>query len=139
VQIENPLNESSLAFSVLESIHLFGIVCALGTAALMNFRLLGVVRTGSPARLWRETSPLTMGGLTIAITSGLLLFTIALPEYSKSEVFRYKMVALVAAIVFYFTAVRSAAKRDGNASVVAVISLALYALVPLGGILVGYD
>ena len=139
VQIENPLNQSGLAFPLLESIHLLGIVCALGPAALMNLRLLGVGTHRSPARIWRETLPLALGGLTIAITSRLLLFTIAVPEYSASTMFRIKMVALTAAIVFYFTAVRSAAARERKASIVAVISLTLYALVPLGGILLGYD
>jgi uncharacterized membrane protein SirB2 len=139
VQLQNPLNESGLAFAVLESIHLLGIVCTLGAAALMNLRLLGVGAHSNPARLWRETTPLTLAGLTVAITSGLLLFTIALEEYSASKVFRIKMALLAAAIAFYFTAVRSAAARDRNASIVALISLALYALVPLGGIFLGYD
>ncbi|MEI9814421.1 MAG: hypothetical protein WDO18_18060 [Acidobacteriota bacterium] len=66
----------------------------------MNLRLMGV-GAHSPARLWRETLPITVGGLMIAITSGLMLFTIALHEYYASGVFRLKMVALVAAIVFY--------------------------------------
>lgn len=139
MQIENPLNQSGLAFSVLGSIHLVGIVCTLGAVAMMNLRLLGVGTDSSPARVWRETLPLTVGGLTIAITSGFLLFTIALQEYFENGAFRFKMGFLVAAIVFYFTIVRSAAKRDRSASAVAVISLVLYALVPLCGILLGYD
>lgn len=138
VQIENPLNEWSWAYPTLESIHLLGIVCALGAVALMNFRLLGLVTHSTPSRMWRDTLPLTLIGLTIAITSGLLLFTIA-QEYFERGVFRLKMLALVVAIIFYFTAVRSAAARDRTASVVAVISLVLYALIPLGGILLGYD
>ncbi len=138
MQIENPLNEWSWAFPVLGTVHLLRIVCTLGPAALMNLRLMGV-GAHSPARLWRETLPITVGGLMIAITSGLMLFTIALHEYYASGVFRLKMVALVAAIVFYFTAVRWAAKRDRPASMVAAVSLLLYGLVPLGGILVGYE
>ena len=139
MQIENPLNEWSWAYPTLESIHLLGIVCVLGAVALMNFRLLGVVTHSSPSRIWRDTLPLTLIGLTVAITSGLLLFTIALQEYAQNRAFQLKMVALVAAIIFYFTAVRSAANRDRTASMVAIISLVLYALIPLGGILLGYD
>ncbi len=139
MQIENPLNEWGWAFPVLESIHLLGIVCALGAVALMNLRLLGIGTATTPARLWRETLPITLAGLTIAIASGFLLFTIALQEYAKSAVFQLKMTALILAIIFYFTAVRSAAARDRTASIVAIISLVLYALVPLGGILLGYD
>jgi hypothetical protein len=105
----------------------------------VNLRLLGLGSNSSPTRLWRETLPLTLGGLTVAITSGFLLFTIALKEYYESPVFRFKIAVLVAAIVFYFTAVRLAAERDRPASIVAVTSLLLYALVPLSGILLGYD
>jgi hypothetical protein len=139
VQIENPLTEWAAAFPVLESVHLLGIVCALGMVAVVNLRLLGVGPPSSPSRLWRQTMPFTLGGLTIAITSGFLLFTIASGEYSGNRIFWWKMVALVVALVFYFTAVRSAASRDRSSSVVAVISLLFFALVPLGGILLGYE
>jgi len=135
VQIENPLNEWSFGFPLVESIHLLGIVCLLGAAALMNLRLIGVGFHGSPARLWRETRPLMLVGLAIALTSGFLLFTVALQEYYESGVFRVKIGLLLAAIAFYFTVVRSAALKDRETSFVAIISLTLYALVPLCGLL----
>ena len=140
MSIENPLNEWSSAFPVLGSVHLLGIICGLGTAALMNLRLLGVgMIQSSPARVWRATMPLTLAGLVVAIASGFLLFTIALREYYENQIFRFKMVSLLVAIVFYFTMVRRAASRDRKASVIAVISLGLFALVPLAGILIGYE
>jgi len=40
--IANPLNESSLAFPVLECVHIAGFICGVGTAALVDFRLLGM-------------------------------------------------------------------------------------------------
>jgi hypothetical protein len=137
--MDNALNEWSSAFSFLGSLHLLGIVCALGPAALVNLRLLGVGNHGSPAKLWRETLLPSVGGLAVAITSGFLLFTIAPGEYLGNQVFRYKIGTLLAAILFYFTAVRWAALRERKAPGVAIVSLALYALVPLGGILVGYE
>jgi hypothetical protein len=139
MQIENPLNEWSWAFPVLGSIHLLGIVCVLGISALMNARLLGLIKDRSPARLWRETWPLALGALALAMTSGLLLSTIAPQEYYASTIFRWKMGALAAAIAFYFGAVRSAARRDQPAAIIAITSLVLYASVPLAGILMGYE
>jgi hypothetical protein len=138
--IENPLNESSVAFPVLESVHVLGIICGIGTAALMDLRLLGVgLIKSSPARLWRETLLLTLGGLLLAIFSGLLLFSIDPELYYANQAFRFKMLSLLVAIGFYYTIVRRAAARDQKASIVAVVSLALYALVPLGGIFTGYN
>jgi predicted signal transduction protein with EAL and GGDEF domain len=139
VPVDNPLNQWSAAFPALEIVHLLGIVCALGTAAVMNLRLLGVGPQRSPSSLWRQTALLAAGGLMVAIFSGLLLFTIAPQEYYENQVFRFKMAALAVAIVFYFTIVRWAAMRERKASVVALVSLLLFALVPLGGILAGYD
>jgi hypothetical protein len=137
--IENPLNESGAAFPVLECLHLLGIVCGVGTAALMNLRLLGVgMVQSSPAKLWTQTMLVVLAGLTLAIGSGLLLFSIDPEMYFANPAFRFKMVSLLAAIVFYYTMVRRAAARDGKASIVASVSLALYALVPLGGIFIGY-
>ena len=138
--IENPLNESSFAFPLLECVHILGSFVGAGTAALMNFRLLGAgIIQSNPAKLWRETLLLTLGGLALAIFSGLLLFSIDPEMYYTNHAFRYKMVALVAAIGFYYTMVRRAAARDGNAPIIASVSLGLWALVPLGGIFIGYD
>ena len=82
---------------------------------------------------------LTLGGLALALFSGLLLFSIDPEAYYANRAFRFKMASLLAAIGFYYTMVRRAAARDGEASIVACVSLGLYALVPLGGIFVGYD
>ena len=138
--IQNPLNESSAAFPVLECVHILGIICGVGTAALMSLRLLGVgMIKSSPAKLWNETMRWTLGGLVLAIFSGLLLFSIDPEMYYVNHAFRFKMVSLLAALGFYYTMVRQAAARDRKASLVALVSLGLFALVPLGGIFIGYD
>src|SRR4051812_7187430 len=124
--IANPLNASSFAFPLLECVHLVGIICGIGTAALVNLRLMGVgTFNSSPARLWGETMLLTLGGLLVAIFSGLLLFSIDPEMYYSNHAFRFKMVALVTAVGFYYTIVRRAAARDRKASVIACISLGL--------------
>jgi hypothetical protein len=104
--IENPLNESSLAFPTLECFHIIGFVCGVGTIALVNFRLLGVGLTRkSAAQLWSETMPWTLAGLSLAIFSGLLLFSIDPDAYYVNRAFVLKMIYLVLAVVFYYTAV----------------------------------
>src|SRR5882724_10985183 len=100
----NPLNEYSSAFPILECVHILGIACGVGTAALVDFRLLGVGLTqNSAARLWSDATPWTLGGLTLAIFSGLMLFSIDPEMYYVNEAFRLKMVILLLAILFYFT------------------------------------
>jgi len=41
IAFENPLNESPLAFPILECMHIVGFAIAVGTIALVDFRLLG--------------------------------------------------------------------------------------------------
>lgn len=145
VLIENPLNESSLAFPILECFHIIGFICGVGTIALVNFRLLGVGLTRkSAAQLWRETMPWTLAGLSLAIFSGLLLFSIDSDAYYINRAFLLKMVYLVLAIVFYYTAVykavswASAVKRRAERRMVACVSLGLWALVLFSGIFIGF-
>src|ERR1700722_8774465 len=108
--IENPLNESSLVFPILECCHIVGFVCGVGTIALMNFHLLGVGLTQkSAAQLWKETMPWTLSGLSLAIFSGLLLFAIDPDSYYLNSIFLLKMLFLVLAILFYYTKVHKSA------------------------------
>jgi uncharacterized membrane protein SirB2 len=138
----NPLNASSSAFPVLESVHIAAIICSVGTAALVNLRLLGVGLTrDTPAQFWKAILPWTLGGLTLAIFSGLMLFSIDPEMYFTNRAFRIKMLLLLVAIVFYFTMVRKAARaasRGATATIVACVSLALWTLVPFGGIFIGF-
>jgi hypothetical protein len=140
--IENPLNESSLVFPILECVHIVGFVCGVGTIALLNFRLLGVGLTQkSAAQLWSATLPWTLGGLSMVVFSGLLLFATNPDTYYLNAAFLLKMFCLVLAILFYYTAVHGAAVSGapaGKGRLVACISLGLWALVVFGGIFIGF-
>jgi hypothetical protein len=140
--ILNPVNEYSSAFPILECVHILGIVCGVGTAAMVNLRLLGVGLTQkSAAQLWKDVMPWTLGGLALAIIAGLLLFSTDPEAYYVNPAFRLKMLFLLLAIGFYFTMVRKAAAANKDASkssVVAGISLGLWAIVPFGGIFIGF-
>ena len=136
--ILNPLNESASAFPILECLHIAGFVCGVGTAALVNLHLLGIApNRSSPAEFWKTLMPWTLGGLSIAILAGLLLFSIDPEKYSANPAFRFKLVCLVLALAFYYTSVRRAA-ATGVGSIAASVSLTLWVLVPLGGVFIGF-
>jgi hypothetical protein len=141
VPIQTPLNQYGFAYPITVCIHLAGMACGVGTAALVNLRLLGIGLTQrSSSHLWRDLMPWTLGGLTLTIFSGLLLFSIDPEMYYGNIVFRLKMLFLSLAIVFYYTMVRKTAVSDtGKASLIALISLGLWALVPFGGIFIGFS
>ena len=137
----NPLNEHSSAFPILECVHILGIGCGVGTAALVNLRLLGIGLTqNSAGQLWKSVMPWMLSGLALAIFSGLLLFSIDPQMYSVNQAFRFKMLFLLLALAFYFTMVRKAAADTGGGkrSIVACISLGLWAVVPFGGIFIRF-
>jgi len=134
----NPLNAYSSAFPILECVHVLGIACGVGTAALVNLRLLGIGLTqNSAGQLWKNVMPWTLSGLTLAIFSGLMLFSIDPEMYYVNDAFRFKMLFLLIAIAFYFTMVRKAT-AGGKSSIVACVSLGLWALVPFGGIFIRF-
>lgn len=137
----NPLNESSLAFPLLEYVHILGFTCAVGTIALVDFRLLGLGLTRKSAgELWKDTMPWTMIGLVLVSFSGLLLFAINPDVYYRNDTFLVKMGLLVGAILFYYTAVRKVARVGVGAAAsrtAAGISLALWTLVLCGGVFIG--
>jgi hypothetical protein len=138
VLIQNPLNEYASALPILECIHITGMLCGEGTALLVSLRLAGVglPRSGT-AQLWKATVPWTVGGILLSIFSGLLLFSIDPQPYFVNPVLRFKILALVLAVSFYFVAVRKAAGA-GKGPGVGCISLGLWALVPLGAISIGF-
>jgi hypothetical protein len=137
--IVNPLNESSLAFPLLECLHIAGFFCGVGTIALVDFRLLGIGLTGrSAAQLWSDTLPWTLAGLSLVIFSGLLLFSVNPDTYYTNHVFVAKISALLVAIVFHYTAVYKAAKAAWVLSpLVGAVALILWTAVLFGGVFIG--
>lgn len=140
--ISNPLNSSVLAFPILEVFHILGFISAVGTVALVNFRQLGwILPHRSPAEIWRSTTLWTISGLTTVIFSGLCLFSTDPDMYYTNYAFDLKIAFLVAAIVFYYTAVRKSVARDartGGSRLVACVSIFLWVLVLFGGIFIAF-
>jgi hypothetical protein len=135
--IENPLNESVWVFPVLEYVHIAGFLCGVGTMSLVSLRLLGAgLTTKSAAQLWSDTLPWTLLGLSLVIFSGLLLFTVNPDIYYLNDTFLLKISCLAAAILFYYTIVRRAARR-GSGRIAASVSLALWLLVLICGVFIG--
>lgn len=136
--IENPLNASPLTFPVLECFHILGFAISVGTIAIVDFRLLGWgMRRETPAQLGEDTFFWTLGGLTLMLFSGLMLFSSDPDNYYLNIAFDLKMVFFVAAVVFHYTVHRKAVAGKGGKGV-ACISLGLWACVVFGGIFIGF-
>ena len=139
--IENPLS-SELAFPILECFHIVGFAIAIGSIALVDFRLLGFgLRRQSPEDLLKDTGLWILISLSTAIFAGLLLYSTDPDKYYLNPIFVAKIVCLVLAIVFNYTLHRKAVlpgTSSGWAKTLACISLVLWASVITGGMFIAF-
>lgn len=142
IEFSNPLNDSPLSFPVLECFHILGFIMLVGTTAVVDFRLLGVgMRHQTVADLAKNLAPWTLIGLVLVLLSGPLLYSSDPDMYYLNRAFQIKMVCLVLALVFNYTAHRKATKAaaaPGAGKLIACASLALWASVIAGGMFIGF-
>jgi hypothetical protein len=129
-----------LAFPILECFHIAGFVVSIGMTALVDFRLLGFgLRDETPAEIAGGGLWWSLGGLVVAIFSGMLIFSTDPDKYYLNWIFDAKMVCLVLAIVFHYTLHRKVLAPGASPAArrwVAVSSLALWLSVVFGGIFI---
>jgi hypothetical protein len=90
--IENPLNTWPNAFAVLECFHIAGFALAIGMIALVDFSLPGfLMLKQSAAQIARAFEWWTIGGLSVAVFSGLLIFSTDPDMYYLNRSFLLKI------------------------------------------------
>src|SRR5271165_3046109 len=108
--------------------------------ALVDFRLLGFgLQKQTPAQIARAFDWWMLGGLIVAVFSGLLLFSTDPDMYYLNWSFLIKMACLVLAIAFNYTIHRRAISKGlppAAGRVVACVSLVLWVSVIFGGIFI---
>ncbi len=138
--IQNPFSTSPNAYAVLECFHIAGFALAIGMTALVDFRLLGFgVLKQSPAQIATAFEWWTLGGLIIAVFSGLLIFSTDPDMYYRNWSFLLKIGALIIAIIFNYTIHRHALSKKPSrisARLIACFSLLLWIGVIFGGIFI---
>jgi hypothetical protein len=138
--IENPLSTSPSLFPILECFHIAGFALSIGMTALVDFRLLGIgLQKQTPAQIARAFEWWMLGGLLVAVFSGLLIFSTDPDMYYLNWSFLIKMACLVLAVAFNYTIHRraiSAGLSPSAGRLVAYVSLALWVSVIFGGIFI---
>ncbi len=140
--IENPLNVSAWTFPILEVLHISSFAIAIGTVALVDFRLLGLgLRGQSAEQLTKDTSAATLIALSVALFSGLLLYSTDPDKFYLNVSFLFKITCLLLAILFHYTIHRRVVLADSSpmwGRLVAVVSIALWVSVVFGGIFIEF-
>jgi hypothetical protein len=141
ISFQNPLNENALVFPVLECFHIVGFAIAVGTIALVDFRLLGFGLRQNAGELAKTLAPWTLFALISVLISGPMLFSSDPDMYYLNLSFQIKMVLLVLAIVFHYTIRRKLLRgglSPGLNKPVACISLFLWTSLIFAGIFIAF-
>ena len=144
------LHESFYMYPLVESVHVLTLTLFVGIAALLDLRLLGVTLTHVPVKeMARRLGPWLIGGFTVMVVTGALLFY-AIPVRSYQNVFfRFKVIFLVLAginvLVFHTGIYRSVetwsaeARPPRRARLAGLFSLLLWAGIVIAGRMIAYN
>lgn len=138
----NPLNNNEWSFPVLEIIHIVGFALAIGTIFMVDLRMIGVgMRHQLSSQLAKDLAPWTLGGFVAVLVSGPLIWSSDPNMYLNNGAFRFKMGALVIALLYQYTVHRKVASSDPSAAVgalVGVVSVALWVSVIASGLFIAF-
>ncbi|MBL8642311.1 MAG: hypothetical protein JNK21_00145 [Rhodospirillaceae bacterium] len=142
--------ESAWLFPIIESIHVLALALVVGSIAMVDLRLLGVVavRTRVTERI-NHLLPYTWAAFTAAVVSGGLLFSSQAATYCANIHFQLKLGFLALAginmAVFHLAGYRDVAKWDsdikppGSARIAGGVSLSLWVAIVCFGRWIGFD
>ena len=111
------LHESRYMFLIVLTVHVLTLALFAGTVLMIDLRLLGVTMLRVPAsEVVRRLLPWSVAGLLLMVASGALLFYSAPLVRYHNVFFRFKMAALVFAVlnswIFHVTVFRRVAEWD---------------------------
>lgn len=99
-----------VAISVL---HYFTVFWVVGSIALINLRILGLVGMRQTASQWQEQlSPWMWTAMVICLVSGYLEFAPGAGDFYLSNVFKFKIVANVVGVILAVVVHRGVPKWD---------------------------
>ena len=139
------VRDSRWLFPVIEAVHLLGLALMGGLVLIVDMRLMGLAMPRKPvAALAREIQPWLISTLSVMLITGLLLYTSEPMKLYYNPAFWMKMSFLSSAIVYTFTVRRAVLAADAGrvgpvwGKVAALVSIALWAGVGVGGRAIGY-
>jgi hypothetical protein len=137
------VRDSTWAYPYVQLIHFTGLSLFVGTIILLNLRMLGWIRRDETlAEVYDRLSGLMWVGFCIALLGGFLLFSSAAGAFYYNPAFRWKMVALVFALLWHILVLwkvknSGASLQTPNwARLAGLVSLALFVCVVTGAVLI---
>jgi len=111
------VSESLWLFPLIETIHIWGIICLVGCTGVLDLRLLGLVLTNQRVtELHHRLIKWTWFGFAVMLITGSLMFASEATKMYENGAFRLKMLLIVAAglnaMIFELVASRNIANWD---------------------------
>jgi len=147
--LSTSIRESVYLFPIVEGIHTLGITVVVGTVAVLDLRLLGLIMKREPVtRIARQVLPWTWAGFSLMFVTGLLLSIAESATNYYNWAFRAKLILLllvgINTLIFHLTTYRSVSKWDMatttplHARAAAVCSLSLWGGIIVAGRMIAY-
>ena len=143
--IGETIRGSKYMFPIIEAIHLLGLTVLLGIMVIISLRLFGfILKHQSTRDLATDLRPYTWISIITMLVTGFLLFSSEALKCYDSPSFRFKMACLILALIFQVTIYHRATTSDnvdqkpGFAKLTAILALALWFGVGLGGRAIGF-
>ena len=93
------LRSSRWGYAAVNTAHVFGAALLVGSVVPLSLRLLGMWRGTSREAVVRVLAPVAAGGLTLALLTGPLLFSVRAREYSGVGFLQLKLVLIAVAVL----------------------------------------
>ena len=144
------LHESRYVFLLVLMIHVLTLSVFVGTAAMIDLRLLGKTMTRVPvSQVVTRLLPWTEAGFLVMVVTGTLLFYAAPVARYENVFFRLKMAALLIAVINVWVFRRTIYRRIGEwdldpvpprrVRMVGALSLILLAIIITAGRMMAYQ
>jgi hypothetical protein len=148
-QVGTAIRESIYVFPIVDAIHVLGMALLVGTVAILDLRLLGLILKTEPvSQVAKQVLPLTWCGFGVMFVSGFLLFWAEAAKSYSNPAFRIKLVLLLLVglnpLIFHSTIYRSvtnwgqAEVTPWRARLAAVLSLTLWGGIIAAGRSIAY-
>src|SRR5690242_9383141 len=86
------MGESEYLFPAIESLHVLSLAVMMGTIALVDLRLMGLINRDWPvSETLREMLPFTIGSFISVVVTGTLMWTAHAVQYMHNGPFVAKM------------------------------------------------
>ena len=144
------IHESEIAYSIIESMHVWSMCLFFGLTVMFDLRLLGwTMRKVPVSEFARRLLPWTIAGFVVMVISGVLLFY-AIPVRSYQNIFfRFKVILMLLAglnvWIFHSRVYPKVATWDLSevppraARVAGALSLVLWISVVVSGRMIAYN